>query len=595
MMSYDELNAFIENYLVNDKSQRALLLTAPWGTGKSFYIKNKLCPYLKFKKLKYAVVSLYGMSSVKDVSKSLYLEIRTKGILDKNEKANATWIFGKTIAKGIASFFNVDLNQNEDDLKRLYSSIDLSNHLIVLEDLERTNLDIVEVLGYINNLVEQDGVKVLVVANESEILKYEEKPSKSQTRFLTKESEEYLKIKEKTIGDTIHFSSNITESISDIVRSFDNPIFNKLLEEKDPSGEVSFSRRVYQQLLALKCCNFRSVLYACQKMDEVTKKFQCNFNFKFVHDLFIGTICYSIKVNNDGNKIWDSQSFASQNLGTFAYPLLRPMYDYIENHLYNYDKFKEAESIYLKASEISVADKKLAVLYSYYDYSEKELVSTLDFILDNLKKDTLLVHDEYVTIANYLISVKYEVGFADKIDDCISLMLRNAKQSIDGGHKINTFIKSGIQLGKGDQTLELKSFINGIEEYQKELNRSLPGFSYNPQDILPFYESTIRNKTYFTDGNGFFNKLDLDKLLAMLLHSSSKEIETFRDLIQHVYFGFSNIKDFFMCDLSALEDFSHKLDCVNFDENSVDKIQKLQLNWLKENLEEIISRLNDRG
>ena len=64
MMSYDELNAFIENYLVNDKSQRALLLTAPWGTGKSFYIKNKLCPYLKFKKLKYAVVSLYGMSSV---------------------------------------------------------------------------------------------------------------------------------------------------------------------------------------------------------------------------------------------------------------------------------------------------------------------------------------------------------------------------------------------------------------------------------------------------------------------------------------------------------------------------------------------------
>lgn len=38
--------------------------------------------------------------------------------------------------------------------------------------MERSGIDILEVLGYVNNLVEQDGVKVLLVANEEEIKQY---------------------------------------------------------------------------------------------------------------------------------------------------------------------------------------------------------------------------------------------------------------------------------------------------------------------------------------------------------------------------------------------------------------------------------------
>lgn len=52
----------------------------------------------------------------------------------------------------------------------LYSSVDLSSKLLVFEDLERSNIDLIKLLGYVNNLVERDGVKVLLVANENEIL-----------------------------------------------------------------------------------------------------------------------------------------------------------------------------------------------------------------------------------------------------------------------------------------------------------------------------------------------------------------------------------------------------------------------------------------
>ena len=33
----NKYTAFIENYLTNDKTKSAIMLTGGWGTGKSFY------------------------------------------------------------------------------------------------------------------------------------------------------------------------------------------------------------------------------------------------------------------------------------------------------------------------------------------------------------------------------------------------------------------------------------------------------------------------------------------------------------------------------------------------------------------------------
>lgn len=110
---------------------------------------------------------------------------------------------GKTILKGVASFFNINLNIDEKDLENLYKSINLKDKLIIFEDVERSGIDLIEFLGYVNNLVEIDGIKVLLVANEKELLKNEKR-------------EKYNLVKEKTIGDIIIFHSNIKE----IVRVF---------------------------------------------------------------------------------------------------------------------------------------------------------------------------------------------------------------------------------------------------------------------------------------------------------------------------------------------------------------------------------------
>ena len=45
-MNNAELNKYIKHYIECDKTHRAIMLTALWGTGKSFYIQNELVPFL---------------------------------------------------------------------------------------------------------------------------------------------------------------------------------------------------------------------------------------------------------------------------------------------------------------------------------------------------------------------------------------------------------------------------------------------------------------------------------------------------------------------------------------------------------------------
>ncbi len=78
-MTIEELNEFVLHYIEKDKTQSAIMLSAPWGTGKSYYINNSLIPFLEQKESrKCIVVSLYGLKDIKEISKSIFLESKVK-------------------------------------------------------------------------------------------------------------------------------------------------------------------------------------------------------------------------------------------------------------------------------------------------------------------------------------------------------------------------------------------------------------------------------------------------------------------------------------------------------------------------------------
>lgn len=147
-MNNTELNQFILHYLKEDKTKSTIMLNADWGTGKSYYIQNELIPFLgKEENGSYSciVVSLYGLRTLDDISKSLYVESRLKFFATNSEKIQIGKFAVKTVVKGVASFFGVDLSKSEEELQELYQSIDLSGKLIIFEDIERTQINILEI------------------------------------------------------------------------------------------------------------------------------------------------------------------------------------------------------------------------------------------------------------------------------------------------------------------------------------------------------------------------------------------------------------------------------------------------------------------
>lgn len=243
-MTNNELNQFILHYLVEDKTHSAIMLTGAWGTGKSYYIQNELVPFLKEEHKKDCVtVSLYGIKSTAEISRSIYIELRAKTLSAKGEAAVAGKLIAKTIVRGVVSRFGIDFSKENDTMQELYESINLSNKLVILEDIERSQIEVIELLGYVNSLVEQDNVKVLLVANEDEMLKYNG-DAKKLPLFEQEWSDEegvlhslkhplrkYLTVKEKTVSDTIQYTGDYEGAVSQIIKSFGNPILDKFTND----------------------------------------------------------------------------------------------------------------------------------------------------------------------------------------------------------------------------------------------------------------------------------------------------------------------------------------------------------------------------
>lgn len=589
-MNIKELNDYIKTYMLHDKANRAILLTAPWGSGKSFYVKNDLVPFLRENDIDSVLVSLYGINRLSELSKNIYLE--AKCIRKKSEGRTIGKIVAKTIAKNVAGHFGIDLSVDADTLQKLYESVDLSGKLLILDDLERSGIDIIELLGFINNLCEQDGVKVLLVANEKEI-KYENLTTAEKDKeHITdntpkKKSESYIRIKEKTIGDTIIFMEDRDHVVSGILSIFDNDYFKRWLT-KSPKESYNIISKVIKVMDLNKSHNYRSFLYACQKTNDIIRKLnKREYNDEFIENLFLGTVAYLTKTVS--NNSWQGDGFTSKELGLYAYPLYWVMYEYINFQQFDETMLQHMEALFLKAQKISELDDYLQKIYHCVECSEKEVIEAIDK-LENGLSNNILPDSDYITIANYLIFLKDIIQYDKKIDNCLNLMINNAANLAKKGQKITTESFSGIQLETQDERDALNAFIQKIKEVANQ-RFVIDENDYSAKGLTSFYDKIEKERSGFINYGGFAKHLDIDKLLQQLKVSSSKEISDIRGVFLAVYRSFSNINQYFQDDIENLKLLLDGVNKIIEDPETLDLIQQKQLQWFSSNISEILERL----
>jgi hypothetical protein len=214
----------------------AILLRGPWGAGKTLFVEN----LLEEKNIKHLYVSLYGMSNVSEIEDSFYQQLHP--LLS----SPGAVLLGK-VAKGlIKTAVKIDLNRDGNPDVTINSSIpdiDLEKYfkgaderLLVFDDLERSGMEIRTVLGYINYFVEHKGFKVILVANEDELLK----------------DPGYQPYKEKLIGKDFSITPELDAAIESFISEISNDDVKRFLNEHRGAVKSAHAASKYENLRLLR-------------------------------------------------------------------------------------------------------------------------------------------------------------------------------------------------------------------------------------------------------------------------------------------------------------------------------------------------------
>lgn len=253
MNSNQTIVDFLASYMENPEPHYAVMLKGDWGCGKSYFINKWIEDYRQKKKkkkesdqivLEPIKVSLYGLKSTTEITEAidrvLHPILYSKGM---NIAKKVLKVAGKVVLKT-----SVDLNNDGSDDATFTSSLDslalFSSRdrsvkgvkFIVFDDFERCQIEMKQLLGYINYFVEQCGCHVVIVGDDTKI---EEKDKRTLDDF-----------KEKTIGREFYVKPDISEAID----VFINEINNVWLKEHRRLAEDVF--------IASKCNNLR-ILRQC--------------------------------------------------------------------------------------------------------------------------------------------------------------------------------------------------------------------------------------------------------------------------------------------------------------------------------------------
>lgn len=591
-MTNSELNRYILRYIKDVHTKSAIMLTGGWGTGKSYYIKNNLIPFLAEREngaYSCLVISLYGLKTVEDISKNLYIESRLKFLRKRSEKAAAGELVAKTIVNGIISLWGVDLYKSERTLQKLYQSIDLSKKLVIFEDVERSKIDILDVLSYTYNLVEQDSVKVLLVANESEILRYHrsEPDEEGKTYNIPDEkTSDYLAIKEKTISDTISYKGDLHAAISNLLQEFNDKTLNEFATNDGVNAIIT-------EMMILDNYNLRSFQFACQKTLDIFQKIGATSD-KYIQTIFFSVISFTMRIKNGDFPDWDGTEYLSTKLGIVKYPLYRFCYDYIRWQEFDAAKVQktfEAHKKYILFDKNgdSVYDVDLSVVFAFYDHTEEEVLIALHNIENRLDNPEDIPIYSYCKLAYYLVVFQTVLEF--DYSACKEKMTLNL-QEYGGNIDPDILFLNDFNHESESARRQFKDF---LQDLQKAINIALcteSDFSYRPEDLESLHHNVRQNKAEMVAGHIFISKFDLEKIVDMIFQCNPAQIHHWRSILFAIY-RHALKSDFLDADCLYMGELVEKIESVLSErEKQMDRIVLLQIRYLLSNLKGFIERLS---
>lgn len=576
-MKTESIKEIFKEYLLTEKTQYAILINGTWGCGKTFFWKSDLENIVKENGFKCIYLSLNGLSKIEILEYNLFIKLIPHIGDNKDSKVKTGFTLITNIINSIGKkFLNAGLN---DLLKGV--SLDVFNfnkYVICFDDLERCQIPIKEVLGFINNYVEHKSLKTIILSDETNI-----QIDQSQIKG-------YDNIKEKIIGRILNFELDIELTFPELIKKYENinKEFYKFL--------LTYSKNIIEICLEYKQNNLRTISFYIEVLEKLYPSLK-NIEEKYILEILLfsaiitiefkkGKLTTSDYLNSKeieridenfltrviGNRLYDkdkkeediSKSYAELFYNEYLTERIKQYFYY--NSIYVYiltgylerEKFKEE----IKKRHPETISDETQSFRTLLNYTFRELSNT-DF--DTLTRKVLkYAEDGKYSIYDYVQIAEFFFFFSD--NKLINLSKYEIKKSIYHGLRIAKKRKEIIAWLYDN----MKHFSSNNLEVEKvkliikrDHNEILKGKNINESNDFigslkkdEYALASIFEKYKLSDD--LFQYLDQKLLFDTLIGLPNKQIFNFNELINQRY-NSTNIGEFLYADFQCLNSVNKEL------------------------------------
>ncbi len=552
----EDLVESILDYIRSDYTDYAIMINGEWGSGKTYFWNHKIRPKIETMQLngkKYTPIymSLYGISNLEEISKKIFIE--TTQLMDKNLKrfmgTNGVTSIPEYAKTGLdmANFFGVTQNGDRIDYKEFFSTDD---KVLCFDDLERANVDVIDILGYINNFVEHDHIKTIIICNEKELatkLKNSNLEMKTfiATYLLDKENKlnintdkpmveriqdtieyvfdkanDYERIKEKLIGETFEYAPEFNYIINGLLMRYEKyPDLIRFLRDNTRLIISTFHKSGTRNLRILKhsLTNFKKIF-------DMVNKYYPNTNNRVLQTMLIFTIAISFEIkagkitkdkfvninNNEEYKailvssrvFMDNRQFYIKEFDNNYYYNFKAEYRffkfieiYVRTRIFDMRVFKENMEVIINTVDTDkLPAYKRLLTEEYWKITDDQFDSVVNEIIEDVKNGN-------VELINIVKLFAYFAYFVKK--GLISYDMRTIKSVFLNGMNISSLTSKYCdnveeELASVALADEESEEMNEIIEYFNNINKQLEEkmykekaeeiFKYIPMRMEMFYD-----------------------------------------------------------------------------------------------------------
>lgn len=616
-MNKYEIFEAVSGYINNEKAKYAVLIDAPWGSGKTYLYENFLADKIakneagKNQRKTNAYISLYGISTIEDLSKELLTNYMLKTKCNDNDIKEKIYKVSSGIASVMSKAISISVGPVTLDFgeigESLKNSIDIKDMVICFDDLERCSIPINNLFGFINNLVEHCNCKVLILADEANIgkmfansnieAKYisllsgkklvkgvDDKGNKKPTNTdegltieqlkqlneeLYSENYVYKDIKEKVIGMSLVYALDLGNEIEDIIEETlrDKELKEKLKRSKDD---------ILQHMSACGNRNIRIVHVWLIKFEQIFRTVKKYFaGSEYFENVCKNFMAYSIYVacmvgKNQKLTIWERGT----EWGTvkFEVSYLRK---WIEGYKFIDDLYTNAifdEKDVCKAAKYIIDQKKSEAEEmerikahgsalkesAYWIYMEDLQVEEL---LNRLRQeliDGMYIFQEYKDVLDTFFYLRKQGFCVNDLNEIQRIMIEN----VDMAEEITEIKEHPLSFDSDEEKKEFYQYYTPIYEHImekcREKDKEIINASLEYENAKNFEEYCKENDSLFIKHKTFMNYIDIDLLLNCIKKSDLEGIYHIIEGINRVY-GFQNIYEFFAQDVDLLKELKEEI------------------------------------